>query len=356
MKFYIYLSFALTLAVCISASAQETEAPSPLEQQKEAIITEEREALKAEVEAINQQLDNEEVTPEEAQQLKEAAAEKRALNIENRIAIVENEAALANRNESQEEPQEEPQESQDDDSERYTFTLFGDETIVWFGRNSEKKKRKYDRRTYSDFVFAFGLNNVITEGASIDESQFKIGGSRFVELGWAWKTRVFKNSNWLRIKYGVSFQLNGLKPIDNQYFVTEGDQTVLAEFPHELRKSKLRMDHLVFPVHFEFGPSKKTEGENYFRYSTKNKLKVGLGGYAGFNIGVRQKLKYTDEDGRQKDKLKRNYNTNNFIYGLSGYIGWNTAALYVKYDLNTIFKDNPVDQRNISVGLRFDLD
>ena len=334
--------------VCLQLTAQETQQQTALEQQKEAIIAEEREALKVEVEAINQQLDNDEITSEEAQQLKEAAAEKRALNIENRIAILENETALSTRNESEE--------SQDDDSDKYTFTLFGDETIVWFGHDREKKKRKYDRRTYSDFVFAFGLNNVITKGASIDDSQFKIGGSRFVELGWAWKTRVFKNSNWLRIKYGVSFQLNGLKPIDNQYFVTEGDQTVLAEFPHELRKSKLRMDHLVFPVHFEFGPSKKTEGENYFRYSTKNKLKVGLGGYAGFNIGVRQKLKYTDEDGRQKDKLKRNYNTNNFIYGLSGYIGWNYAALYVKYDLNTIFKDNPVDQRNISVGVRFDLD
>lgn len=352
MKLYLYLSFVLTLAVCSQLVAQEAQQQTVLEQQKEAIIAEEREALKAEVEAINQQLDNKEITSEEAQQLKEAAAEKRALNIENRIAIAENEAALSKRNESiQKEEQ-----TTNQHEESYALTLFGDEKVIWFGRSSEKKERKYDRRTYSDFVFAFGFNNVITEGESIDDSQFKIGGSRFAELGWAWKTRVFKNSNWLRIKYGVSFQLNGLKPIDNQYFVQDGDQTVLEEFPHELRKSKLRMDHLVFPIHFEFGPSKKIENEDYFRYSTKRKLKVGLGGYAGFNIGVRQKLKYSDDDGRQKDKFKRNYNTNNFIYGLSGYIGWNYAALYVKYDLNTIFKDNPVDQHNVSVGLRFDFD
>ena len=205
-------------------------------------------------------------------------------------------------------------------------------------------------------MFAFGLNNVITKGESLDDSQFKIGGSRFAELGWAWKTRVFKNSNWLRFKYGVSFQFNGLKPIDNQIFVEQGEQTVLEEFPINLDKSKFRMDNLVFPIHFEMGPSKKIEKENYFRYSTRKYIKFGLGGYAGFNLGNRQKLKF-EEDGKGiKQKIKDDYNTNNFIYGLSAYVGWRTVGLYAKYDLNTIFKDNPVEQRNVSLGLRLDMD
>jgi len=29
--------------------------------------------------------------------------------------------------------------------------------------------------------------------------------------------------------------------------------------------------------------------------------------------------------------------------------------LYLKYDLNPLFKDNVIDQNNISLGLRFDL-
>jgi len=45
-------------------------------------------------------------------------------------------------------------------------------------------------------VLAFGLNNAIVEGESFDDSPYKIGGSRFFEIGWAWKTRVFKNSNF----------------------------------------------------------------------------------------------------------------------------------------------------------------
>ncbi|NJW55231.1 hypothetical protein HC175_20155, partial [Salinimicrobium sp. CDJ15-91] len=55
-----------------------------------------------------------------------------------------------------------------------------------------------------------------------------------------------------------------------------------------------------------------------------------------------------------KLKLKGDYNTNEFIYGLSGYVGFGGTSLYVKYDLNPIFKDPNPELNNISVGLRFD--
>ena len=83
---------------------------------------------------------------------------------------------------------------------------------------------------------------------------------------------------------------------------------------------------------------------------------MGLGGYGGFNIGTRQKLKYNREGEDIKEKLKRDYNTSDLIYGLSAYIGFGKHLLYAKYDLNPIFKDAAIEQRNISLGLRFDLD
>ena len=55
-----------------------------------------------------------------------------------------------------------------------------------------------------------GVHNIIVEVHNPTNgdaliTEIKIGGSRFFELGWAWKTRVFKESNWLRLKYGFSF-------------------------------------------------------------------------------------------------------------------------------------------------------
>ncbi len=322
-----------------------------LQELKEKIKTEERDFLKIEVETINMRLENGEITSNEAKTLKMKVAKKRALNIENRIAIIDNKISLLKRNDEGDVSYD------DEDLSKVRISIGGNEgSFAGFRINGKNKPKKYDRRTTSDMVLAFGLNNAIIEGEKLDDSPYKFGGSRFFEIGWAWKTRVFKNSNFLRFKYGYSFQINGLKPTDNNYFVKQGNETVLEEFPNDLKKSKLTITNLVFPMHFEFGPSKKIEKDTYFRYSTHNKFKIGLGGYAGFNIGTRQKLKYDFEGEHVKDKQKHGFNTTNLVYGLSGYIAFNNTALYVKYDLSPIFKDQAVKQNNISIGVRFDMD
>src|SRR5690606_25536706 len=126
---------------------------------------------------------------------------------------------------------------------------------------------------------------------------------------WVWNTRVLKNSNWVRFKYGLSFQYNGIKPTDNRYFVDTGEETELQTYPLNLKKSKFRMDNVVVPIHFEFGPSKKIEHKDYFRYNTSNQFKIGIGGYGGINMGPRQKLKFNEDGESKKAKLKANYNT-----------------------------------------------
>lgn len=339
MKKLIILFALLLLNVAPQIYAQEVVAMQEidtLEQQKEEIIADEKEALKKEVERIILQLENKEISLEEAETLKMEAAKNHALNIENRIAILENEVALRERN-----------------YETNYIALGGNGKLVDINLNN---KKEYENRTSSDIVIAFGLNNALQEGQSLNDSDFKIAGSRFFEIGWAWKTRVFNNSNWLRFKYGISFQFNGLKPTDNRYFVENEEEISLEEFPIALDKSKFRMDNLVIPIHFEFGPSKKVETDRYLRYYTQDKLKIGLGAYAGINISTRQKLKYEQDGENVKEKLKNDYNTNDVIYGLSGYIGLSGIALYVKYDLNPIFEDSNTELHNVSVGLRFDVD
>lgn len=340
-------------------SAQETtnnKEIKNLEAQKEKVVIQEKEWLKIEVEAVNVKLDNNEISLNEANTLKEELAIKHALNIENRLAILDNRMALLERNEDV------PNDTgrnldgviisigKDENSDTY------DLKSIYIGPKTKSEPKKYDRRTTSDFVFAIGFNNAIIEGQSLNDSPYKLGGSGFVELGWAWKTRVLNNSNAVRLKYGVSFQWNKLDIKDNLYFQEVDDVVTLEEFPINLSKSKFRSTNLVFPVHFEFGPSKKIDRDNYFRYSTHKKFKIGVGGYGGFVLQSLQKLKYDDENGNfQKDKIK-DFNTNSFVYGLSSYISWGHVGIYAKYDLSTIFKDQVIDQNNISLGLRFDMD
>ncbi|MGM5468684.1 hypothetical protein ACS386_00260 [Flavobacteriaceae bacterium LMO-SS05] len=317
---------------------------------KEIIQKEEREYLKNEVETINQRLDRGEITTVEAETLKQVAAQKRALNIENRLVIIDNRIELLKRNA-------EGYSSEDKDNSGYFGVGFGsdDDGFRGFRIRNRNKYRKYDKRSTNDFVFAIGINNTIIDGESIGDS-YQTLGSGFVELGWAWKTRVLENSNAIRFQYGFSFQWNKLSPKHDQYFVQNGNVTTLENFPSDLLESEFRVTNLVFPVHFEFGPSKKIERDTYFRYSTYKRFKIGIGGYAGFNIGTLQKLRFKEDGDRVKQKIRLNYNTSDFVYGLSGYVGIDDVSLYVKYDLNPMFKNQTFDQNNISLGIRFDLD
>ncbi len=349
--------YLMMLALLISAQtivAQENNTNNSvvienLKEEKEKVIDQERSYLKIEVEAINKRLEDGEITQEEADKLKKEAAKKRALNIENRTAIIDNKIALLERNK-------EGYKSNDGEVSVVGFTISDEGAFIGINIKGHNKPIKYDRRTTTALVIAIGFNNAIIDGEKFEDSPYKFGGSHFFELGWAWKTRVFKESNFLRIKYGFSFQFNGLKADDNRYFVQNGDETTLELHPYNVDKAKLNVTNLVFPVHFEFGPSKKKEYATHFRYSTRHQFKMGLGGYAGFKTGVYQKLKYKENGDKVKEKIKISYNTSNFIYGLSGYIAFNHTALYVKYDLNTIFENQAIDQRNISFGLRFDMD
>lgn len=348
-----HLIYAIFLVIAQFSFAQEAyeEKVTQLEKQKEQITLQEKEALKAEVKTIAERMERGEITEDEAKSLKEKAAKKRALNIEDRIAIIDNQIALLQRNKG-EVLETKKEVSIIEDGVGLTINV-GDEALELF--SNKGKVPVYDRRTYSDFVIAIGFNNALIEGQSLSVSPYKVGGSRFFEMGWAWRTRVFRKSNFLRLNYGFSFQFNGLKPKDNQYFVLNGDQTELEEFAFDLNKSKLRVDNLVFPVHFEFGPSKVKKTDEKIRYDIDNQFRFGIGGYGGFNMGVRQKLKYKIDGARVKDKLNRDYNVSNLVYGLSAYAGVGGTLLYIKYDLNPLFEDALVEQRNISLGLRFDL-
>ena len=327
--------------------AKKQERIEKLENYKTTIETEEKEALKEEVEAIMARFENGEITQEESDRLKQEAAKIRASNIQNRIAIIENQIELVRRNDSWDYKTEE---------EQNTISIVFGNAEKGIKIKQKKSPVKYDIRTGNELLFAIGVNNAIIDGQDLSDSPYETLGSGFVELGWNWTTRIFKNSNAARIKYGLSLQWNKLNAKDNLYFEKDGDETTLQEFPVELRKSQFRVTNLVIPVYFEFGPSKVLKNKDRIRYINNDQFKFGIGGYAGVNIGTQQKLKYKEDGDLVKQKIRTDYNTNDFVYGLGAYIGVGDISLYAKYDLNTIFKDQAFHQNNVSLGVRFDLD
>lgn len=231
-----------------------------------------------------------------------------------------------------------------------------DVVALKYYKTENERKERLSKRTTSQFVLAFGLNNLITQGENLENADYRVWGSRFFEWGLTYNTRILKSQNLFHAKYGFSVMYNNLRPTDNRLFVRNGNQTELQTASVILNDSRFRNVQLVFPVHleFDFSPKKlsKDGTKTYFR--THESVRLGIGGYGGFNIKSKQITKFERNGNDVRDKQKGDFNASDFVYGLSTYIGYKQTSLYLKYDMNPLFKNNAVDQNNISLGIRFD--
>jgi hypothetical protein len=224
----------------------------------------------------------------------------------------------------------------------------------------EDKEERQSKRTTSQLVIATGLNNLVTNW-SVNKSDFRYAGSHFYEWGLTYNSRIIKENNLLHAKYGLSVMYNNLRPTNNRFFETSGNQTVLqtnAANPAfnliRIDESRLRNVYLVMPLHLEIDFTEKTVKEDRTYFKTHQSWRIGFGGYAGARLKTKQILKYQIDNHEVTDKYRGGFNTSDFIYGLSSYVGYGSTSLYLKYDLNPIFKGNLVKQNNVSLGLRFD--
>lgn len=343
-KIILYISIALlTLVnkVCAQEKTFEQKAKEIAVQIK-TIAEEEKRALKSEVEALDKAVELGKMTKEEAKTSKAKIAEERAKNIETKIA--EQEKALrdlVNGNVNEEES--------NDSLKKNSFAIPGG------FKSKNYDKNKSENRTTSQAVFAVGYNNLVTNNM-VANSQFGYGRSGFWEWGVTWNTRLSNNSNLVHLKYGAGFMYNSLHATDNRIFADSNNQTVLVDAGVETKAKRTYFKNVYFvvPLHLEFDFSKTKMVDDKKIFKSHTGARFGIGGFVGVNTNSKQFIEYEQNGYKFKEKQKGDFNVNDFTYGVSTYIGYRSTSLYLKYDLNPIFKNNPVDQNNISLGIRFD--
>ncbi len=348
-NFTIYLA----LALCLLASklvAQETfESKAKAIAEKITFITNEEKAnLKNEVEEVNLQLEKGTITKEQAQTRKKQLAEARATIIENRIAVAQLELK-------------DLVQKQVDGKIVENDTLIHGRYSLAFPSLKVKDKTKDqnqlgENRTTTQLVYAAGHNNLVTNGA-VANSDFKYNASGFFEWGLSFNTRIFKTNNIYHFKYGLTGVYNTLKASENRYFVDTNGQTNLATYPTDLcqKYTYFKNVFVTIPLYLEFDFSKKQFDKNNNRiFKIEKGFRFGVGGFVGYNTNSKQFLSYEVNGYRIDERQKGNWNVPDWNYGLSTYVGYKQASLYLKYDLNPMFKNNTVKQNNISLGIRFD--
>jgi Outer membrane protein beta-barrel domain len=215
-----------------------------------------------------------------------------------------------------------------------------------------KRVAKREKLTGTDFGIDLGLNTFTNKktyapGGVEQPYDLRAWGSRYVALNWKFWARTGKHSP-LYFHLGPEVAFNNYMLDGNKYFAANAaaNRTDIVQEPADqrnLEKSKLAVTTLNLPVGFTLKFRDKDHDEVF---------RVGAGGFVGYRIGAHTKLKY-EQDGRtHKDKDRGSYNLEDFQYGVSGTLGVKGFDLFVKYNLNDVFKANRGPQaQTLSFGV-----
>ncbi|RAI88497.1 hypothetical protein [Algoriphagus yeomjeoni] len=191
--------------------------------------------------------------------------------------------------------------------------------------------------------FSVGLDTElgINQVAPTDQMPtVKPWGSWYYAINLMGITKVSKNFH-INTSLGVNWYNFKLED-RNLIAVKNPDGIVWEEFagPGTGTKSKISASYLNFTL----VPTILTNNQ---------KLRLGLGGYAGVRIGGRGKFVYDDENGKkQKQFEKSNMYVENFRYGARAEIGVSDVTLFFNYDLNNLFQENSdLEVQAISFGV-----
>ena len=232
-------------------------------------------------------------------------------------------------------------------------------------QNMEKvfreKRKKYffedkqddTKRTHEAVVFAMGFHN-LQSANSWENPHFRWWGSKSVEVGYQWNTRLFKNANGVHLLYGLSWKMDKLKMQQASYFVENGDRTEIKPYPKEVLKSKFKTNYLIVPLTIEFDFSSPYQIEEQTYYPAQSAFRLGIGAYAGVLVSSKQKIKYREAGNEVKEVTRGDFNLNPWTFGLSAHIGYKTFAFYARYSMVPLFQHNSVDEYPFSVGIRFE--
>ncbi|GAB3201246.1 opacity protein-like surface antigen [Pontibacter aydingkolensis] len=205
-------------------------------------------------------------------------------------------------------------------------------------------KESHYKASKFNFDVDLGYNNFLSTNDN-QVPDLKTLGSRYVSLNLHLNNQIGGRKSPFYIVSGFEFAFNNFM-FDDDIVVTDVNKvTTFTELTdRNFEKSKLTYSSVNIPIM----PMLKFKREN-----GKDGFLIGAGGFAGYRLGSHTKLKYQEEGKTEKDKTRDNFNLSDFQYGLEGVIGYGSLNMFVKYNMNDVFKDNRGPQANvISFGLR----
>jgi hypothetical protein len=204
-------------------------------------------------------------------------------------------------------------------------------------------------RTDNNFNFDLGSNNWLEGDYQFPQDNnepyaVKPWGSWYIGLSSINKTWI---GGPLFLEWGFGVNFYNWKLEDPNYQIIKGaDQVEFLPITADINpeKSKLTASYVNFQLlpMFDFAQGRKKvkayeKGGVRFKRYRKDGIRLGAGGYAGYRIGSRSKLVYTEDGNKEKDVDKNTFYLNSFRYGIRAQLGWKDVDFFASYDLNEVF-------------------
>ncbi len=228
-----------------------------------------------------------------------------------------------------------------------------DEEII-IEEDYSEKKTSIDR-TDGYFSINLGFNQQLSGGTDFitaGNEELDFWRSREFNLGFGGKTRIGSPYSKLYILYGAEFSWHGFRLNNNNLLMQNGDSAFVATDMdtignRTIDRSSYHITYFNVPVMLQLDFSKLGKTDESFT--------LGVGGYAGVRLGAKRRLEFNSpafDDG--EERIKDDFFTEQFRYGVMAQVGWDSFKITAKYDLNNFFKENAgPDYQMASVTLGF---
>lgn len=186
--------------------------------------------------------------------------------------------------------------------------------------------------------FAFGLNNFVDKNFSMSRTD----ENRFMDLNtgksWNYNLNLFEQSfglysDKIGLVTGLGFSFNNYHFDGNNSITKDSvENTVSLDYGARgihLEKTKLATTYLNLPILLEFqfpGPPKK-------------RLYFSVGIVGGLKVGSHTKVIYK-LDGKQKDKIRDDFNLSPLRYAYTARVGYRNLQVYGNYYATPLFEKN----------------
>lgn len=288
------------------------------------IVIEEKLAMNEEIEKLADDLKNQKITSEDAENQKAAIALQFSEKINARIDKL----------------------SFDLDEiikQQVKFSIMNTDVNELIKEKEYKKNRTIRPVNHVSGFLAYGLISFSgKENQKLnDHNHFNSG----IDLGLTYNRQLSRTSPFT-FKSGFYFSWRTIR-FSDRYMINRDENGLvdLIKNEHHLSKSKLRATYLMFPLGFEFSTAKlKFDSEDKPYRNVSEGISFTLNVYGGFRLSNNNIVK--GDDVRFRDK-KTNYNLNNFAYGGQFTLSLYDVKFFVRQEFSPYFKDGTFDDRKM---------